>query len=178
VTKPASDASSTSDAASDSPAPTLKQQIGEWRKLGLRQQLRVAWTRLRGGELTPVRAALSVGVGLFIGVTPLYGLHLLLVIAVCLPLRLDVPISYLAANISMPLISPFLGLAEVELGSFVRTGSWRELSVDVIKREGLRPFFGDVLVGVAVFAPAMALLGGTLTYAIARLGRRLRETNP
>lgn len=122
-----------------------------------------------------MRAAVSVGVGLFIGVTPLYGLHLLLVIAVCLPLRLDVPIAYLAANISMPLISPFLGLAEVELGSWVRTGAWRELSVEVIKREGLRPFLGDVLVGVAVFAPSIALVGGALTYVTGRLGRRSRS---
>lgn len=156
-------------------APSLREQIREWRKLGVREQLRVAWRRLRGGELTPLRAALSVGVGLFIGVTPLYGLHLLLVIAVCIPLRLDVPISYLAANISMPLISPFLSLAEVEIGSFVRSGAWRALSIDVIKREGLRPFLGDVVVGVAVLAPSIALVGGALTYVLARLGRRLRE---
>lgn len=154
---------------------SLREQLREWRKLGFRQQMRVAWRRLRGGELTPVRAALSVAVGLFIGVTPLYGLHLLLVMAVCLPLRLDVPISYLAANISIPFLSPFLGLAEVELGSFVRTGAWRELSIDVIRKEGIRPFLGDVIVGVAVFAPAMALLGGSLTYALASLGRRLRK---
>jgi uncharacterized protein (DUF2062 family) len=154
---------------------SLREQVRAWQKLGLRGQLRAAWKRLRGGELTPVRAALSVAVGLFIGVTPLYGLHLLLVMAVCLPLRLDVPVSYLAANISMPLISPLLGLIEVELGSFVRTGAWRALSIDVIKREGLRPFLGDVVVGVAVFAPSIALVGGSLTYAIARLGRRLRS---
>ncbi len=153
----------------------LRAQIREWRKLGLRQQFRAAWTRLRGGELTPVRAALSVAVGLFIGVTPLYGLHLLLVMAVCLPFRLDVPISYLAANISMPLISPFLALAEIEIGSMVRTGAWRALSIDVIKREGVRPFLGDVIVGVAVFAPSTAALGGSVTYGVARLGRYLRR---
>ena len=35
--------------------------------------------------------------GLLIGATPLYGLHLILVMAVCVPLKLDVPLSYLAA---------------------------------------------------------------------------------
>ena len=48
---------------------------------------------------------------------PLYGLHFPLCLAVCLPLQLDVVVAYLAANISNPLVAPFLVTAEVEIGS-------------------------------------------------------------
>ncbi|MGH7328291.1 MAG: hypothetical protein ACREJX_08065, partial [Polyangiaceae bacterium] len=59
------------------------------KKATLGDAFRAAWRRLRGGELTPARAAFSIGVGLAIGVTPLYGFHLPLVLAICLPLGLD-----------------------------------------------------------------------------------------
>lgn len=113
--------------------------------------------------------------GLLIGSTPLYGLHLVLVMAVCVPLRLDTPLAYLAANISVPFIAPFLSLAEIETGTLVRTGAFRELSVDAVRARGVGPFLGDALVGVAVFSPALALVGGALTYAIGKLGQRLRK---
>src|SRR5262249_41963184 len=64
--------------------------------------LREAYARLRGGALTPARLAGSLAVGLAIGLLPLYGLHLALVLAVCLPLRFDSRLSYVAANVSIP----------------------------------------------------------------------------
>src|SRR5689334_19523833 len=48
------------------------------RVLQLRTALRAGWQRLRGGELSPRRAAASVGVGIFVGCFPLYGLQTLL----------------------------------------------------------------------------------------------------
>jgi uncharacterized protein (DUF2062 family) len=140
----------------------------------LRERVRAAWKRLRGGELTPARAAASVSVGLLIGATPLYGLHLILVMAVCVPLKLDVPLSYLAANISLPFFAPFLSLAEIETGALVRSGAWRDLSPAVVRRDGITPYLGDAIVGVGVFAPALAAVGGALTYGLARLVQRLR----
>ena len=92
-----------------------------------------------------------------------------------MPLRLDVPVAYLAANISIPIIAPFLSLAEIETGSFVRTGAFRPLTSAAIRQYGLTPFLGDVIVGVLVFAPALALLGGALTYGFAKLGQKLRN---
>ena len=75
------------------------------------------WDTLRGGELSPERLALSLWVGTFIGCQPIYGLHLVLCALVCLPLRLDVVLAYLAANISNPLLAPFLLFLEFEVGT-------------------------------------------------------------
>jgi SAM-dependent methyltransferase len=97
--------------------------------VSVRSKLREAWARLRGGELTPWRAAASVAVGLAVGVTPLYGFHLPIVLAICVPLRLDAPIAYVAANISLPFLAPFLWLAEIEIGAWLRTGIGLALDV-------------------------------------------------
>ena len=63
-----------------------------------------------------------MGVGLFIGALPLYGLHFPLCAAVCLPLRLDLVAAYLAAQVSNPFVAPFLVFSTVSVnGPFPQT---------------------------------------------------------
>lgn len=112
---------------------------------------------------------------MLIGATPLYGFHLILVVGVCLPLRLDAPVAYLAANISNPFFAPFLSLAEIETGAFVRSGSFLPLTPEVIRTHGIAPFLRDALVGTLFFAPALAAVGGALTWASVALVRALRR---
>ena len=131
----------------------------------LKTKLSVAWRRLRGGELTPLRAALSVAVGLAIGVTPAYGAHLFLVLAVCVPLGLDAPVSYLAANISIPPLAPFLWFAEIEIGSIVSTGHRLSLETAALRAVGPWAFAKELLLGTLLFAPTVAIFGGAVTYA-------------
>ena len=133
--------------------------------------MRGVWRRLRGGELTAARAAASVAVGLAIGVTPLYGMHFFLVLAVCLPLRLDFPLSYLAANISIPLIAPFLTVAELEIGSFVLTGQALPMTLALVKAQGVSHLVKEMAVGTLVFSPAMGALGGAITFVLVRVVR-------
>lgn len=138
----------------------------------LRDVLRASWKRLRGDELTPMRAALSVAVGLAIGVTPLWGFHFWLVLAVCVPLRLDAPVAYLAANISLPFIAPFLSFAEIEIGARVLSGAWLELSAEAVRAHGFAAFFREIVVGTVIFAPAVAVVGGVITYSLLSVLKR------
>ena len=141
----------------------------------VRPALRQAWARLRGGELTPKRAALSVGVGLAIGLVPVYGAHWAIVLAVCVPLRLDAPVAYLAANISNPLFAPFLLLAEVQIGSKVMTGALLPLTKEAVVERGPLAFLWQTVVGVAILAPLAAVVVGAITYAIASFVKKRRE---
>jgi len=136
------------------------------------RRARQAWARLRGGELTPWRAAGSVAVGLAIGVTPLWGAHIFLVLAVCVPLRLDAPLSYLAANVSIPPIAPFLTFAELEIGAYAVTGVPLAMDLATVKAGGAMQFVRELAVGTAIFSPAVAAVGGALTYGFARMRRR------
>ena len=145
------------------------------RAASLRGVARATWARLRGGEITPWRAAASVAVGVFIGVTPLWGLHVFLVLLVCLPTRLDARVAYLASNVSLPFIAPFITLGEIQLGALARTGHTMELDRAAIHARGLATFLGDLVLGTALLAPTAALVMGALTYVAVAGWRRRRS---
>lgn len=143
-------------------------------KAEAKQRIKDAWRRLRGGELTPTRAALSVAVGIAIGVMPLWGLHWLLVLAICLPLRLDAGVAYLAANVSLPFIAPFITTSEIAIGTRVLEGSWPQITPQMVHTIELRSVLGALVVGTGVVAVTGALVLGALTYAVTALVRRRR----
>lgn len=145
-------------------------------RLGLRGQLRWLWRRLRGGELTPRRAAASVAVGLFIGCTPLYGAHLALCAALCAALRLDLVVAGVASNISNPLFAPFLVTAEIELGSLIVEGRLTVFDLERARAKGIGGFVLEAAVGSLVLGGALAGLGAAFAwwFASARAARRAR----
>lgn len=133
------------------------------------------WRRLRGTPGSAVRAAVAVAVGLFIGCQPLYGLHLVLVLAVCVPLRLDAVLAYLAANISNPLVAPFLIFSEVEAGAYLLTGRWVAFDVAQARATGALGFARQLLVGSIAVGAGLALVGFGLAWLFA--SRRQQAAN-
>jgi 2-polyprenyl-3-methyl-5-hydroxy-6-metoxy-1,4-benzoquinol methylase/uncharacterized protein (DUF2062 family) len=125
------------------------------------------WRRLRGTPGSAVRAAVAVAVGLFIGCQPLYGLHLVLVLTVCVPLRLDAVLAYLAANISNPLVAPFLIFSEVEVGAYLLTGRWVAFDVAQARATGALGFARQLLVGSVAVGAGLALLGFGVAWLLA-----------
>lgn len=74
-------------------------------------------------HLRPHQVALAVGVGVFIGCLPAYGLHLPLSVLASRRLRLNDVLTYVAANISNPLFAPALIALEVAVGHHIRHGT-------------------------------------------------------
>lgn len=130
------------------------------------------WRRLRGTPGSAVRAAVAVAVGLFIGCQPLYGLHFVLVLAVCVPLRLDAVLAYLAANISNPLVAPFLIFSEVEAGAYLLTGRWVAFDVARARATGALGFAQQLLVGSVAVGAGLALLGFGVAWLFASRRQR------
>jgi uncharacterized protein (DUF2062 family)/2-polyprenyl-3-methyl-5-hydroxy-6-metoxy-1,4-benzoquinol methylase len=125
------------------------------------------WRRLRGTPGSPWRAALAVAVGLFIGCQPLYGLHFVLVMAACIPMRLDAVLSYLAANISNPLLAPFLIFSEVEVGAYLLTGRFVGFDVAQARATGAAGFASQLIVGSLAVGALLALLGFAVAWLVA-----------
>jgi 2-polyprenyl-3-methyl-5-hydroxy-6-metoxy-1,4-benzoquinol methylase/uncharacterized protein (DUF2062 family) len=125
------------------------------------------WQRLRGTPGSPVRAAAAVALGLFIGCQPLYGLHIVLVLAVCVPLRLDAVLAYLAANISNPLVAPFLIFCEVEAGAYLTTGRFAAFDVAQARATGALGFARQLFVGGLAVGATLALVGFALAWLFA-----------
>jgi uncharacterized protein (DUF2062 family) len=127
------------------------------------------WRRLRGRG-SPLALGASVGVGLFVGCLPLYGLHLPLCLLICLPLGLDAVAAYLAAQISNPWLAPFLLALEARIGARIlgRSG----LTLTELRLDRFGDIFERTFVGALVVGSALALAGGALTFVIAsRTGR-------
>ena len=133
----------------------------------VRHNLARIWRRLRGERQSPARVALAVALGLFIGCLPVYGLHFVLCVLVCLPFGLDLVLAYLVANISNPLLAPFLITLEVEIGSLLTTGHHAAFTMKQAKQTGILGFVWQALVGSVVVGAAFGALGSGIAYFIA-----------
>jgi uncharacterized protein (DUF2062 family) len=128
-----------------------------------RQAVRDTWRRLRGGELSPERAAGSVAVGLFVGCVPFYGIQTLICLLITVPLRLDFPVAWLVTNFANPITAPFLILFEIELGAWIAQGHWITFSLDEFNVRHLGSLLGWALLGAGVMGSAAAVAGGSTT---------------
>jgi len=113
-----------------------------------------------------------VGLGLLVGCSPFYGLHLALCIALASLCRVNRMKTYLAAQISVPVIAPFLLYAEVQVGRLLRGAPWLSLRPRALA--GLDPwrFGGDLLLGSLVVGSVLGLAAAALTYRTVKSQRK------
>ncbi len=130
----------------------------------LREELRRAFRELRGADLSPARGAAAIALGLFIGSLPIFGFHLPIVLGLCLWLRLDAAVMYVAANISNPFFLPFLLTSEVQVGAYLRTGAFLHLEHE-LTRAAAAEFTGDLFLGAVVVGLGLAAAGAAITWA-------------
>jgi len=138
------------------------------------QEIQDILYKLRTEGMSPERQAAAVALGVLVGVSPLYGLHLALCILLARLLRLNAGLAYLAAHVSLPGIGPFLLLAELETGRRLRGQSYLHVRVEDLKHLGFGQAGLDLLLGSAVIGGLLAALLGGLTYWAARR----RQLNP
>lgn len=135
------------------------------------RRLRELLYRLRTEGGTPGRQAQAVALGVVIGCSPFYGLHLALCLVFARLLRLNRALTYLAAHVSVPGLWPLLVFGEIQVGRWLRGGG--RLPFRPSELRGLDPWqFGvDLLVGSALVGVALAIPLALLTYRAA-LARR------
>ncbi len=145
-------------------------------------RLRELVYRLRIEGDTPERQAAAVALGIFIGCTPLYGLHLALCILCARWLGLNRVKTYLAAHISTPVLMPFLLFFEVQTGRLVLGHPLLQLRPSQVPQHwhwdvAHLTFWRwqswiDLLVGSAVLGAVLAALLGLLTLWVLHRARR------
>ena len=132
----------------------------------IRQMLR----RMLQENSTPVRLGAGVAVGTFVGLTPLYGLHFILVLALAPLLRVNLPAAVIASQISNPLVAPLLIYVSVWLGEWLGIGPGPATALHATSGVGLVKawFVGSTVLGVI----AGLTLGAAAAFLRAVLGRR------
>jgi SAM-dependent methyltransferase len=118
--------------------------------------------RYRTEHDTPIRQAFAIGLGLYIGASPFVGFHLALSLALGWMFGLNRFRVYFAANISNPLVAPFLYALEIQVGSWLRTG--HVLTVARLHEVRLQGLAIDILLGSVVVGLSLAAAGTALTY--------------
>jgi SAM-dependent methyltransferase/uncharacterized protein (DUF2062 family) len=117
--------------------------------------------------------AWAIGLGLFIGCSPIIGGHLAMCLVAGWLFGLNRVKLYLAANlIGIPLM-PFVLFAELQIGSWVRRGHGYPISLDAIGSIVPWHFAADLLIGSVFLGALVGGVFGVLTFMT--LGRAMRD---
>ena len=119
----------------------------------------------------PARVAGAVGLGLFCGIAPFWGVQMLVAATLAHWLRLNKAITLLASNISIPPLVPFIIYGATVLGHWLFTGKILTISPSEIRTHA-GEFLWQWIVGSFVLAALVAAVGIFTTYCAARLWRR------
>ena len=148
----------------------------------LHEKARAFFRFLLAQHRTPGRVFWALLFGFVIGCTPLFGVQIFLCIAVSYVLGLNFVIVYGAANISIPPLSPFIGLAAVKLGELVRQGRWVALSrgdcLSLSPFALAKRFFVAWLIGGTLLGMAIGFFVGGITYIVLRRRQAAHAQQP
>jgi uncharacterized protein (DUF2062 family) len=109
-----------------------------------------SWRRLRERathvlhlDEEPSRLAAGMAAGVFIGLTPFYGLHTLLALAAAYVFRLNKVATITGAWLNLPWFAPFVYAFCLRLGEAVISGDWSSFSLASV--HGLAHSVGGIL---------------------------------
>ena len=107
--------------------------------------------------------AFSIALGVFIGFSPFWGLHTLLVISLSVLFKLNKVLAFVASNVSLPPFIPFIIAAALFLGApFVHGESdilSQELNFELVKNNLLQ-----YVIGSTILATSMSVISGITTF--------------
>jgi len=107
----------------------------------------------------------------FIGFSPFWGFHTLLVISLAVLFKLNKVLAFVASNVSLPPFIPFIIVASLFLGSPFVSGNSdflnQEWNFDLVKNNILQ-----YVVGSLILASTMSVITGIVTFLF------LNKVNP
>ncbi|MCD4750602.1 MAG: DUF2062 domain-containing protein [Thermoanaerobaculales bacterium] len=120
--------------------------------------------RLATEGQSPGAQATAIGLGVFIGATPFYGLHIIMVLLVARLAGLSRVKMLAASMISNPLFAPFLVWAELQVGNRLLRGRWFPMVPADLEVTSLWHLSADLLVGALVVGGALGMVSGLVIW--------------
>jgi glycosyltransferase involved in cell wall biosynthesis len=120
----------------------------------------------------PGRLAFAVGLGLFFGIVPLWGVQMATLIFVAHKLRLNKAIALVASNISIPPIAPFIIGIGLIIGHWMITGERLPFPPPPPSTKLILRYILESAAGSVVLAVVVGILGTMIAYVIARIVKR------
>lgn len=136
-----------------------------WRRWSIIRQFKLNLLRFLRLHGTPNDIARGFALGIFIGMTPTFGLQMLIAVFFAMLLRENKLAAVLGVWITNPLTAPFIYAAEYETGRVLlglnRVGMPQELSYHTLCQMG-----SDVILALALGSLLFASLSYVITYAL------------
>lgn len=127
-----------------------------------------------GTKDSPKKKALSLALGIFIGILPIWGFQTVVVLFLAVSLRLNKALAFAASNISIPPMIPLIVITALQIGSFI-------LNIDV-SFENITTFtflkaqLFAYIVGSFILALAASGIVGLLSYFILKRLQQKKTT--
>lgn len=135
-----------------------------------RTWLRRLYMTLRTEHRTPGKVGFGVGVGVFVGCSPLWGTHFPLAVLLATIFRLNRMIVYAAAYVCNPLTAVPILAAEIQLGHRLLHGAWLPVTLADVETLGILGIFANLMVGSVLLGLALGALLGAGAWLVARAG--------
>ena len=145
----------------------------KFRKKGLRKFLK---EDILHSDDTPRKKALSIALGVFIGLTPLWGFQTILVLFLATTLRLNRTIAFAFSNISIPPFIPFILYLSLQIGMLI-TGENITFTFDEMVNDlGFITHLKTYIIGSLALSITTATILGFLGYLILKIFERKKIT--
>ena len=115
---------------------------------------------------SPKKKALSIALGVFIGLSPLWGFHTIIVLFLAILFNLNKVIAFAFSNISMPPLIPLVLLLSLQTGNWV-LGIDTDYDIDAIMDNfDMLQHLKSYLIGSVTLSTVSALVFGVLGYLL------------
>ncbi len=131
-----------------------------------------------GSNDSPLKKASSIALGVFIGLSPFWGLHTLLVLFLSFILKLNKPIAFAFSNVSLPPFIPFIVLGSLQTGSWIMGESYSFALDSINKNFDFLTHLKAYLIGSFVLAVVGSIIVGGIGYlTLTYFGKRKIAVN-
>ncbi len=127
-------------------------------------------------RLSSRQLAFAIGVGVFIGCTPLFGAHSFIAVLAALFFRLNVGLVFLGTQVSIPPLIPLLIFSSIRIGSRM-TGRDSNLRLDEVDMSSISEHFLNYGLGSIVLGVFLSTSISALVYGLALKLRQNKKRN-
>lgn len=124
-----------------------------------------------GSEDSPEKKALSIGLGVFMGIAPFWGFQTAITITLAVFFRLNKVLAFAFSNISFAPLIPLVIYASLLVGGLLFPSS-PAFQLDNVSLATIQTHLWQYLVGSLLLAASMALLFGSVSYLLLKINQR------
>lgn len=128
-----------------------------------------------GSKDTASVKALSIGLGTFIGLSPLWGLHSFLAIFLAITLRLNKVLAFAFSNVSIPPMIPFIVYASLQIGYFMVPNGSQHILLSEFSFAAISEHLWQYILGSFALALMASFCLGSISFFLISIAQKQKN---